>query len=177
MSRVHLFGGLLVMVTLLTVPVIASAAGPVTVTLAAQNDSGESGTAVLTDLGGGKTKVEITISGQPAGVPQPVHIHMGTCTNLDPKSAYALTNVVDGKSETTVHASVESLMNGNFAINGHKSAQEASVYVFCGAISVAAVMPATLPKTGGSLNDFAPLVLALGLLIFGAGLLVRRFAH
>ena len=42
------------------------AADPVTVTLKPQNGSGESGTATLTDEGG-KTKVVVSVTGQPAG--------------------------------------------------------------------------------------------------------------
>jgi hypothetical protein len=40
----------------------------------------------------------------------------------------------NGKSETTVNASLDSLEKGSYAINGHKSAQEVSTYVFCGSI-------------------------------------------
>jgi hypothetical protein len=64
-----------------------------------------------------------------------VHIHKGTCANLDPKPTYPLSPVVNGKSETTVNASLDSLEKGGYAINGHKSAQEAKTYVFCGPIS------------------------------------------
>jgi len=63
-----------------------------------------------------------------------VHIHKGTCDKLDPKPAYPLSPVVNGKSETTVNASLDSLEKGGYAINGHKSAQEVSTYVFCGPI-------------------------------------------
>src|SRR5262245_18268765 len=109
------------------------AAGPVTVQLAPQNASGESGTATLTEAGG-KTKVAVEIKGQPASVPQPIHVHKGTCKQLDPKPAYGLTTLADGKSETTIDASLGSLQAGGFAINGHKSAQDVSTYVFCGDI-------------------------------------------
>ena len=109
------------------------AADPVTVTLKPQNGSGESGTATLTDEGG-KTKVVVSVTGQPAGTPQPMHIHKGTCATLDPKPTYGLPTLIDGKSEATVDVSLNDLQMGGFAINGHKSAQEASVYVYCGEI-------------------------------------------
>ena len=48
------------------VPGIAGAAD-VTVKLAPQNNSGESGTATLSDAGAGKTKVTVNVTGQPAG--------------------------------------------------------------------------------------------------------------
>jgi Cu/Zn superoxide dismutase len=118
-------------IAVLVVPCISTA--DVTVTLQPQNNSGESGTATLADEGG-KTKVTVTVTGAPAGTPQPLHIHKGTCANLDPSPAYGLPALTDGKSEATVDAAVNTLQSERYAINGHKSAQEASVYVFCGDI-------------------------------------------
>jgi hypothetical protein len=111
---------------------LADAAEPITVQLGAQNNSGESGTAVLTDAGP-KTKVVIEIKGAPAGVGQPVHVHKGTCAQLDPNPAFGLTTLTNGKSETTIDVPIGDLRKG-FAINGHKSAQDAKTYVFCGNI-------------------------------------------
>ena len=111
----------------------ASAAGPVTFPLTPQSNSGESGTATLTEEGA-KTKVVIAVTGAPAGVAQPLHVHKGTCAKLDPKPAYGLTTLTNGKSETTIDVPLRTLQTGGFAINGHKSAQEASTYVFCGNI-------------------------------------------
>ena len=109
------------------------AAGPVTVKLAPQNNSGESGTATLTEEGG-KTKVAVSVTGQPAGVAQPMHIHKGTCDKLDPKPTYGLPSLINGKSEATVDVSLADLQKGGYAINGHKAAQAVSTYVYCGAI-------------------------------------------
>jgi hypothetical protein len=111
---------------------LADAAEPITVQLTPQNNSGESGTAVLTDAGP-KTKVVVEVKGAPAGVGQPLHVHKGTCAQLDPKPAYGLTTLSGGKSETTIDVPIGDLRKG-YAINGHKSAQEASTYVFCGNI-------------------------------------------
>lgn len=109
------------------------AAGPVTIQLTSQNNSGESGTAVLTEVGA-KTKVVVAVNGAPAGVGQPLHIHKGTCAQLDPAPAFGLTTLTDGKSETTVDIPLTNLQQGGYAINGHKSAQDAKTYVFCGNI-------------------------------------------
>jgi hypothetical protein len=109
------------------------AAGPVTVELKSQNSSGESGTATLTEAGS-KTKVVLDVKGQPAGTPQPVHVHKGTCDKLDEKPAYGLTTVNNGKSETTIDAPLATLQKGEYAINGHKSAKDVKTYVFCGNI-------------------------------------------
>ena len=120
--------------SLVGVTSLALAADSASAKLAPQNNSGESGTATLTKAGDNETKVVLEVKGGPSGVTQPVHIHKGTCDKLDPKPAYPLSPVVNGKSETTVKASLDSLEKGGYAINGHKSAQEVSTYVFCGPI-------------------------------------------
>jgi hypothetical protein len=110
----------------------AAGDGSVTVELAAQNDSGESGTATLTPEGD-QTRVVLELS-DPTDPSQPAHIHAGTCANLDPAPAYPLPNVEDGSSEATVDVALEELTGGEFAVNVHKSNEEASVYVACGDI-------------------------------------------
>lgn len=109
------------------------AAGPVIVQLTPQNGSGEAGTATLTE-DGSKTKVVVAINGAPAGVGQPLHVHKGTCAQLNPAPAYGLSTLANGKSDTTIDVPLTQLQQGGFAINGHKSAQEVSTYVFCGNI-------------------------------------------
>jgi len=115
-----------------------------TVSLAAQNNSGESGTAQLTDMGGGKTRVVLALTGAPDGVAQPVHIHEGSCATLNATPKYPLTNLANGKSETVVDVAMSELLSKPYAINAHKSAQEVSVYVTCGNIvrTAAAAAPA-----------------------------------
>jgi hypothetical protein len=105
-----------------------------TVRMAAQNKSGESGTARLTAEGADKTKVEISLKGAPKGVDQPAHIHMGSCAKLDPKPKYGLENVVDGKSSTEVPVGLAELRKGGMAINVHKSKEDIKTYVSCGDI-------------------------------------------
>jgi hypothetical protein len=113
---------------------VADAAEPITVQLGPLNNSGESGNAVLSEEGTTKTKVVVTITGAPAGVGQPLHVHKGTCQQIDPKPAFGLTTLTDGKSETVIDVPIGDLRKG-YAINGHKSAQEANTYVFCGNIA------------------------------------------
>jgi Cu/Zn superoxide dismutase len=131
LAAIRLFA--LVTVTLLLMSPGIAGAAEVKVPLKAQSNSGESGTATLSDAGTGKTMVMITVTGAPATA-QPMHIHKGTCAKLDPKPAYPLPSLTNGKSEATVNASMADLQKEPHAINGHKSAQEASVYVFCGEI-------------------------------------------
>ena len=100
--------------------------------LAALNASGELGTVTLTDVGGGKTRVEVALAGAPTDVPQPAHIHEGTCAKLDPKPKYPLTTVVDGTSTTTVDVPLSQLVAGGLAVNVHKSTKDIPTYVSCG---------------------------------------------
>ena len=144
----------------------------VTVTLDQQNNSGQSGTAVLQDMGDGTTKVTVNISGGSA-VAQPAHIHDGPCATLNPKPKYPLTSLVNGTSETIVKQPLSDLAGGTYAINVHKSATEASVYVSCGNIEKLVV--AGMPQTGSSdsmLPAFA--VAALGIVLASAGWKLSR---
>ena len=97
------------------------------------------GAATLTAVDG-QTQVVINIEPSPEGadVEQPVHIHDGSCSELG-TVVYPLSNVVDGSSTTTVDATLESLRTGDFAVNVHKSPDEAAVYVSCGDVPVASI--------------------------------------
>jgi hypothetical protein len=113
-----------------TSPVLA--ADSASVKLSPQSGSKESGTATLTKQGDKQTKVVVSVTGGSGS--QPAHIHKGTCAQLDPKPAFPLSPVVNGKSETVVNASLDDLAKGGYAINGHKSAEDIKTYVFCGDI-------------------------------------------
>ncbi|MGH3029824.1 MAG: CHRD domain-containing protein [Gaiellaceae bacterium] len=106
----------------------------VEVELTEQNGSGQSGTATLEAAGEGQTTVTLELS-NPPDVPQPVHIHEGTCAELNPQPAFPLENLEDGTSETTVDISVEELQSGEYAINAHASEEDVETYVACGDIS------------------------------------------
>lgn len=106
----------------------------VTVKLEAQNNSGQTGTATLMPEGD-KTKVVILLSNAPTGIAQPAHIHLGQCDNLDKAPKWKLESVKDGSSTTVVPASLDTILKDKVAINIHKSAAEAQVYVSCGNIT------------------------------------------
>jgi len=110
----------------------AAGDGSVTVQLGEQNGSGESGTATLT-AEGEKTRVVVDISNG-TSAPQPAHIHEGSCADLDPTPKYPLQNVVDGKSTSTVQASLDDLKGQAYAINVHMSESDLMTYVSCGDI-------------------------------------------
>ena len=109
------------------------AANMVSVTLSPQNNSGQSGTAVLAQQGA-NVVVTLKMTGIPAGVAEPAHIHPGTCAKLNPVPKYPLTNATNGTTTTTIsNVQLSSLTGGKFAINVH-NAKTLSIYVACGNI-------------------------------------------
>lgn len=130
----------------------------VRITLIDENGSGEDGSGQLTDQGDGTTKVELIMLNAPEGAVQPAHIHEGSCATLNPAPAYPLTNVIEGKSTTIVKVSLADLTSKKYAINVHKSATEASVYVSCGNLPTATSTssgPMTLEQAFTTLLDQA----------------------
>ena len=105
----------------------------VSVKLESQNNSGQAGSATLFPQGD-NTRVVIEILNAPMGVPQPAHIHLGRCDNLDKAPKWPLQAVTNGRSVTLVPASIDTLLKERTAINIHKSAAEVQVYVSCGNI-------------------------------------------
>lgn len=99
--------------------------------IATQNASTELGTVTLTALGQ-KTRVILALANAPTDIPQPAHIHSGTCAKLDPKPKFPLTVVLDGSSTTVIDMPLAKLVDGGFAINVHKSTTEIASYVACG---------------------------------------------
>ena len=174
--------------------VTSAQSGSVTIPLAAENNSGQTGTAVMTPMGD-QTQVVINVPAGPGGTPQPAHIHDGTCA-APGKVVWPLTNVVDGKSTSMVPAKLSDITTGGHLINIHKSATEINVYTSCGQIpqqagaaaaqstpaagasgtaagATAATKPAALPTTGSDMSFFWVIVAAGALLALG-GLALRR---
>jgi hypothetical protein len=104
---------------------------PVTVELAEQNGSGQTGTATFTSAGESKTRVVVELTNPPAES-QPIHVHRGSCDDIDPEPLYGLPNLMDGKTEATVPASLDELTAGGLAINAHRSDEQLDLYVACG---------------------------------------------
>lgn len=113
----------------------AAAATPqtITVTMNAENNSGESGTATLTELTNG-VKVTLALTHAPSTA-QPTHIHAGTCTKLNPAPELPLTSTINGKSTTMLTGKkLSDFSGGKFSINVHKSTNDLKTYVSCGTI-------------------------------------------
>jgi hypothetical protein len=97
------------------------------------NNSGVTGQATLTDLGNGRTRVEIVVN--PANhLDMPSHFHAGTCANLVPQPKYPLENVTNGKSTTEIPVALAELMQQQVAVMTHKSNEEMRIYTSCGEI-------------------------------------------
>jgi hypothetical protein len=114
----------------------ALAAAPTTITIkmVAQNDSGENGTATLTDTTDG-TRVEVKLDGAPKDVAQPTHIHVGNCGHINKAPEYPLEPTTNGDGVSTVKGvHLADLLKGTYAINVHKSSTEIATYVACGNI-------------------------------------------
>jgi hypothetical protein len=124
-------------------PPALAQSGSVTITLSEQNASGVSGSAVLTSLGSGRTRVEIRVT--PTSGNHPAHIHMGSCADLNPQPEVPLTNVQNGTSTTDVDVDLNTLQDAQRAINLHLSPEQAATYVACGDIPVISTQPPTAP--------------------------------
>lgn len=144
------------------------------------NGSGDNAIATLTAVGDNDVRVVIEMQGAMSMEHNhPVHIHKGSCANLDPKPAYPLNPVTGGKSDTTVMVSLQELLSGSYAINIHESPEEITTYVACGEIKAMTVdaggTVVGMPKTGhGELVMITGGLLLVALLLMLTGLTVRR---
>ena len=104
-----------------------------TIELKTLNASGVSGQAVLTDLGNGRTRVDIQVKA--AGHPDmPSHVHPGTCANLVPQPRYPLESVKQGSASTEIPVGLAELLQQSAVVMTHKSNDEMAVYTSCGEI-------------------------------------------
>ena len=100
-----------------------------------------------------------------AGHAHPVHIHLGSCDNLDPNPTFMLTDITAPaaaeasgpvaipveESVTTVDATLDDLRTGGYAINAHESVENIGTYIACGNLTSAAAGD-TLAVGLGELN-------------------------
>jgi hypothetical protein len=119
---------------------------PTQIQLQEENGSGQSGLATLTALEG-KTRVVISMQSGPT-THQPVRIHAGTCTSLDPTPAYPLNDIVGGRSTTVVDVSLDALERKPYVINVHKSPRNLKIYVACGSIGENSAPAVTYTNAG-----------------------------
>jgi hypothetical protein len=103
-----------------------------TVTLAAAGSSGVSGTATLTDAGGGQTQVVISVEAN-SNPDMPGAISLGTCTAIDESTLYHLNDTRKGSSTSVVPVSLADLTARPFIIHIHTAPDEPSLAA-CGEI-------------------------------------------
>jgi len=136
---------------------------PITVNLVSENGSGVTGSAMLTDLGGGKVRVEIHVNGAGSDL-RPAHIHEGQCMNDSAsmgmgmgqdtaRPEYLLTTLVNGASTTDLSLPMSALLAMPHVINVHKSAEEIGFYIACA--DVVALPTSYTVAAGDTLSDIA----------------------
>jgi hypothetical protein len=104
------------------------------------NDSGVSGTATLYEAGD-RTIVELDL--EDTGENHPAHIHAGSCDDLQPEPEYPLENVgSEGRSTSVVDASLDELIDGDFAIDLHLAPNELGTLIACADIEGEPEVPA-----------------------------------
>lgn len=103
--------------------------------LPVQKDYNQYGTAYLEQENG---RVRVTLNMDRIdglNQPQPAHIHVGGCPGVS-SVAYPLSNVIDGRSETYLDTTIDSLkLQVPLTINVHKSSAEIDQYTSCGDLS------------------------------------------
>jgi hypothetical protein len=122
-------------------------------------DATQPGTVTLTPQGD-QTVVTINVGPNPAGngADELAHIHVGSCPGVGAVQ-YPLSNVVGGKSTTTVNVALNAVLDGNHSINVHRgtAAPESGIYTACVNLPAAsaAAKPGALPNngTGGLLSS------------------------
>lgn len=109
-------------------------AGPSqSIALAPVKSSGVSGTVTLTDLGGGRTRIEVQVD--PAGnLDMPSHVHPGICGEIIPQPRFPLENVKSGHASTVIPVSLAELMVGTMAVTLHQSNDNLKTTVACGTL-------------------------------------------
>ena len=161
-----------------------------TLQLTPSRDSGVSGTATLTDTGGG-VEVQLDVQGLPSadGTEHLAHIHKGATCADDRAGAgapveFPLQGVVNeggaGTSTSTADTTFDELFGGEpYYVNVHaeKTGDAVPPGISCADVVAAS---STVPETGGFVSPTAALVLggtALVLLLAaGTGFFVRRHA-
>jgi hypothetical protein len=114
-----------------------------TIAMHALNDSGQIGSATITDVGG-KVLITVKLTGEPSTASEPSHVHFGRCPLIKAIPAYNVGPILDGKAESVVDLSWAEINSGKYALNVHKSASDMGTYMSCGNIGVATT-PLVLP--------------------------------
>ena len=111
---------------------LPSAISTKTVKLVAVGSSGVSGTATLSDIGGGQTVVVIKVEAN-YNQDMPSMIGMGPCSGIDESNALFLNDTRNGTGTTVVTAALADLVKSPHQVHLHTSGEDLS-YTACGDI-------------------------------------------
>jgi hypothetical protein len=113
----------------------------VRVRLESENDSGEAGSATLSAVGN-RTRVTISVTGEPAGAAQPANIHTGRCGSVE-IIKYELQSVRNGRSTSLVAVPLERLVESHLVINVQASVMDLHAPKDARDVSCGPIPPAT----------------------------------
>jgi hypothetical protein len=106
----------------------------VTVQMEEQMGSTQFGEAVLVELDGSRTRIEISVGLGGADGTQPVRIVRGTCDDDSPEPIHALEDVVEGESVSEIDLSPDELLGRGYAITVHEAPALLRLRAACGEI-------------------------------------------
>jgi hypothetical protein len=148
--------------------------GDVRLNVASLNNSGVTGVVNLRPIDQNRVRVEVQVRGGDVGQ-LPIHIHEGTCADLNPTPKIPFTTVASGTSVTELDGSFQQWTSAPHVIFMHKSPQELPIFVACADISAVNQVTA-LPSTGepDHFVELAGGLAASGFALAAAGYALRR---
>lgn len=126
-----------------------------TIQLRELNDSGVTGTVVLSEQGDA-TRISIQLEGDAVTGGHIAHLHNGTCEEPG-EYTYTLNPVsAEGASETVVNLTLDELLSGGYLVNVHPSEANWDTWMVCGELTTvsaaATVVPTTTTEAGGQVT-------------------------
>jgi hypothetical protein len=106
----------------------------VTVAMEEQMGSTQSGEAILMELEGSRTRIEISVGRGGADPTQPARIVRGSCDDDSPEPIHALEDVVEGESVSEIDLSLDDLLDHGYAITVHETPARLQMRAACGEI-------------------------------------------
>lgn len=115
-----------------------------TIPLRELNDSGVTGTVVLSEQGAA-TRISIQLQGAAVTGDHVAHLHNGTC-EAPGEYTYTLNPVsAEGTSETVVNMTLDELVSGGYMVNVHPDEANWDTWMVCGELTTTAATAAVTP--------------------------------
>ncbi len=130
-----------------------------TIPLRELNDSGVTGTVVLSEQGNA-TRISIQLTGDAVTGDHIAHLHDGTC-EAPGEYTYTLNPVsAEGTSETVVNMTLDELVTGGYMVNVHPDEANWDIWMVCGELTTATttttVTPTPAPTTAAGGQSTTP---------------------